>query len=343
MIVTQRIVIMSGMIKRQHQKRIIDQAIHESIHQYNKDKRRKKAFVSLLEVVRRESNLLHPEHILKENHPDSLRRCFYGLANITHHFRDWLKDPACWSTERVSLRKQFQSLVDYLFTTKPVPNFMLSVWLEEPSYYSRKRQIWYKHVGMGNNIRGADIQVTLTKKMAERFMKAPDHYSAEQALYYSMNGFPEKPNPFEFGISKKRKITLMNQIKTKKRLKSLLHKKWAPAPIADFSFVEDDPVIWKYRHWSIHQLRNRAELIHEGNQLHHCVADYSRLCSLGVTSIWSMKCSGRLSSRHSVTIEVDPENREIIQARGICNRWPTDEEQEIIRKWAEREELRIAI
>ncbi len=41
---------------------------------------------------------------------------------------------------------------------------------------------WYKHLGLGRNIRTADIPLTLTKRMAHEFSLAPDHYSVDMAL-----------------------------------------------------------------------------------------------------------------------------------------------------------------
>ena len=47
---------------------------------------------------------------------------------------------------------------------------------------SERRQGWYRHMGLGRNIRTADVPLALTKRMAHEFTMAPDHYSADMAL-----------------------------------------------------------------------------------------------------------------------------------------------------------------
>ena len=54
-------------------------------------------------------------------------------------------------------------------------------WFQEPSR-SRQQQKWFKHLGLGYGIRGTDIPIRLTKRMARLFTEAPDHYTVEQAL-----------------------------------------------------------------------------------------------------------------------------------------------------------------
>ncbi len=331
---------MSDMVRKNQKRWIIDQAIHETISGYKNDKLRKNAFLSLVEAVRKESDLLRPEYILQQGNLSFLKSCFQGLCNITLHYRDWIRLPAHWSTNEESLLKQFQSLVNHQFTNHSVPIFMLSAWLEEPGPGCWQKQTWYRHVGLGNNIRGANLPVKLTKTMAEDFMKSPDHFSIEQALTCSIYGFPEKVNPFYYGMTKKRRKW---HIVNCNKLKQEMSEHWKHAAIADFKLEEENETAWSYRLWSIKQIRTRAELIEEGNELHHCVADYAQQCAVGETTIWSMKCNGRLTSHHSITIEVDPNERVIREARGKFNRWPTDQEQEIIQKWAEKENLQIAI
>ena len=44
-------------------------------------------------------------------------------------------------------------------------------------------QNWFKHIGTGQNIRTArDMPIPLTKKLAHHFLKAPRHYTIEEAL-----------------------------------------------------------------------------------------------------------------------------------------------------------------
>lgn len=59
---------------------------------------------------------------------------------------------------------------------------MTSVWLRDRGDESVRQQGWYKHVGLGRNIRTADLPLPYTKRMAHLFLQAPDHYTVEMAL-----------------------------------------------------------------------------------------------------------------------------------------------------------------
>ena len=58
---------------------------------------------------------------------------------------------------------------------------MASVWFRG-SDDEKRRQGWYRHMGLGRNIRTADVPLALTRKMAHEFTMAPDHYSVDMAL-----------------------------------------------------------------------------------------------------------------------------------------------------------------
>ena len=45
-----------------------------------------------------------------------------------------------------------------------------------------RHQGWYKHIGLGRNIRTADLPLPYTKRMAHLFLQAPDHFTVEMAL-----------------------------------------------------------------------------------------------------------------------------------------------------------------
>ena len=42
-----------------------------------------------------------------------------------------------------------------------------------------RQQGWYKHIGLGRNIRTADLPLPYTKMMAHHFLQAPDHFTVE--------------------------------------------------------------------------------------------------------------------------------------------------------------------
>ena len=59
---------------------------------------------------------------------------------------------------------------------------MTSVWLRDQDAESARQQGWYQHIGLGRNIRSADIPLPYTKRMAHLFLQAPDHFTVEMAL-----------------------------------------------------------------------------------------------------------------------------------------------------------------
>jgi hypothetical protein len=94
--------------------------------------------------------------------------------------------------------------------------------------------------------------------------------------------------------------------------------------------------------WTISELLSSREVLQEGLAMRHCVANYIGHCAMGRTSIWSLKRVNRAGqAMRKLTLEVDI-NGQIAQARGLANRWPTVEEKEVLRRWAQAEALSIA-
>lgn len=78
------------------------------------------------------------------------------------------------------------------------------------------------------------------------------------------------------------------------------------------------------------ELVNGAQLFEEGKTLRHCVASYATSCSSGRTAIVSMRNG---NTEQSITIEVDVETKQVVQARGMSNRNPTTSEKQAIIAW----------
>ncbi len=86
--------------------------------------------------------------------------------------------------------------------------------------------------------------------------------------------------------------------------------------------------------YTITELINSAELEEEGLTMRHCVASYRPLCESGEESIWSLTvedASGQAD--RLLTLEVRNRNREIVQARGRCNRLAEIDELHILSQW----------
>lgn len=96
-----------------------------------------------------------------------------------------------------------------------------------------------------------------------------------------------------------------------------------------------------YYNHSIKQLTNNFQLFKEGEELSHCVGSYVNSCRKNLCSIWSLTQHSADDDKKLITIEVDSDN-EIVQMRGKYNRFPTDTELAIIKKWVNLENLYIS-
>jgi hypothetical protein len=96
-------------------------------------------------------------------------------------------------------------------------------------------------------------------------------------------------------------------------------------------------------HWQMMELTNSAQLRIEGAVLRHCVASYADRCCQGASSIWSLRLRRGEKVRHVMTVEIDPNRRAVIQARGYANRAPSGRPLQLLQYWAARERLQMAM
>ena len=118
---------------------------------------------------------------------------------------------------------------------------------------------------------------------------------------------------------------------------------WQESGIGPFDWTEGVLASGNLRRWTIIELLSRKELYHEGRVMRHCVAVYDNLCAFGGTSIWSMGVERNLGRRKRVlTIEVANRSKTICQIRGKTNRFPTQKERDVVRRWMAQEGLSLA-
>jgi hypothetical protein len=108
-----------------------------------------------------------------------------GLLALACHHADWLRPIEDWKPPGKSPLSQFGSLALHLLSKYPVPMFMTWVWLRGRDAEAMRHQGWYKHIGLGRNIRTADLPLPYTKMMAHCFTQVPDHLTVEQALRWA--------------------------------------------------------------------------------------------------------------------------------------------------------------
>lgn len=105
-----------------------------------------------------------------------------GLINVHTHRSSWLRPLEDWRPKSGNAERQFVSLIHHLFDRYgDVPAFMDGAWLRDDAS-ARKFQWWFVALGRGANLRTLDSPVQVTKRIAHEFMRAPAHYSVEQAL-----------------------------------------------------------------------------------------------------------------------------------------------------------------
>lgn len=96
--------------------------------------------------------------------------------------------------------------------------------------------------------------------------------------------------------------------------------------------------------WTTRELLSGADLADNGRDLRHCVASYASSCAAGACSIWSLDRKTRGEDAHTesvLTIEIDAKGT-LIQARGLANRWPTEQEKNVLAAWSQTAGLRVA-
>jgi hypothetical protein len=136
----------------------------------------------LLYLVRSQTDLLRPTGAGGVHEDLGWLNIICGLLALASQCDDWLRPADEWVPSGDGPWPRFASLAQHLFANYPMPPFMASVWLRGTDSEAVRRQVWYKHMGLGRNIRTADVPLALTKRMAHEFTQAPDHYSADMAL-----------------------------------------------------------------------------------------------------------------------------------------------------------------
>lgn len=81
--------------------------------------------------------------------------------------------------------------------------------------------------------------------------------------------------------------------------------------------------------WTFRELTSSEALYREADIMEHCVYTYGDYCYMGEAAIFSLS----LDDEPCITIELEPESGDLIQAMGQHNRDAEKDELKIIRKW----------
>jgi len=93
---------------------------------------------------------------------------------------------------------------------------------------------------------------------------------------------------------------------------------------------------FKIERWSITEILSVTRLLKEGKSMNHCVYGYRGDIRKGRCSIWSVSCNRQMK----LTIEVNNQNKQIVQVRGKNNRDPQRGELQAVRTWARLNQVR---
>ncbi len=120
-------------------------------------------------------------------HRDNLaaQNIMRGLAALAQHRADWLRPLAQWRPQSHNVQRQFSELARHLLARYEVPRFMDRAWFESDREKGQRYQEWFKHIGVGHNIRRADLPLPLSKKMAHLFLQADECLTIEAALRWA--------------------------------------------------------------------------------------------------------------------------------------------------------------
>ena len=87
--------------------------------------------------------------------------------------------------------------------------------------------------------------------------------------------------------------------------------------------------------WSITQIKNGKDLLKEGQAMRHCVVAYKNPCIKGTCTIWSLTSTDYAgTTKRNLTLELS-KNHIIYQAKGLANRSPRPNENNIVNRWCQ--------
>lgn len=136
----------------------------------------------LLRAVEAKTDLLSAEPVVAAFGDRAGNSYVEALEAAARRYAGWLRLPERWKPTTRSTHRQFASLVRRLFVKYDVPAFLDSVWFEGGGRESDRHRGWSLHLGLGRNLRTADLPLPYTKKMAHHFIRAPAYLSVEAAL-----------------------------------------------------------------------------------------------------------------------------------------------------------------
>ena len=133
------------------------------------------ALCRLILHIEKFSDLLRPKRASKRYGRSLDNTHLGGMVQLAQHHKDWIRPVEDWRPKNHKGRLQFNALARHLLAKYDVPPFFDQVFFQGDTPDAHTQQNWFKHVGMGQNIRTAGVPMRLTKRMAHNFIQGNDH------------------------------------------------------------------------------------------------------------------------------------------------------------------------
>jgi len=114
---------------------------------------------------------------------------------------------------------------------------------------------------------------------------------------------------------------------------------WKGLGASQFRYVTEECI------WTITELRTAQDLVNEGRKMKNCVASYTYNCAAGNSSIFTMERifpANQLIGKVA-TLEVNPTNRTLVQAKGVCNSGLTPKVMSVVIRWTQANRIKTGI
>ena len=158
------------------------QAIHAAFSTLRKDVPASRAFLRLLLAAQQHTGLIASGPVFSSLGAQEGNSYIEALLALARHHSVWLRCPDDWRPATHNTHRQFGALARHLLAYYPVPAFLDAAWFEGPTREARRHQGWFRHIGIGKNIRTADLLIPLTSRAAHLFLQAPGDLRIEAAL-----------------------------------------------------------------------------------------------------------------------------------------------------------------
>ncbi|MCW3097168.1 MAG: hypothetical protein JWL77_2786 [Chthonomonadaceae bacterium] len=158
------------------------QAIHAAFSGLRDDIPVRRAFLQLLQVAQRHTDLIDSAPVLNALGAQKGNTYIDALHALAHHRSVWLRAPEDWRPATHNAHRQFGTLARHLLAYYPIPTFFDAAWFEGATAEARRHQAWFRHIGVGKNIRTAGLPISLTSRAAHLFLQAPADLPIEAAL-----------------------------------------------------------------------------------------------------------------------------------------------------------------